>query len=102
MKEDPGVITINPVNSPRLFDDAMGDGLIAMEEYGQPVKVTPSTLMGAMTPVTLPVVPAPRAPRSILTRTKPPPKRARAVQSGPISAVRNTLPDGRSKRGSAL
>ena len=54
MLGDPGVITIISVNSPRLFDDAMGDGLIAMAEYGQPVTVTPFTLMGAMTPVTLP------------------------------------------------
>ena len=54
MRGDPGVITIISVNSPRLFDDAMGDGLIAMAEYGQPVTVTPFTLMGAMTPVTLP------------------------------------------------
>ncbi|MBO9446741.1 trimethylamine methyltransferase family protein [Ruegeria sp. R14_0] len=54
MQGDPGVITIISVNSPRLFDDAMGDGLIAMAEYGQPVTVTPFTLMGAMTPVTLP------------------------------------------------
>jgi trimethylamine---corrinoid protein Co-methyltransferase len=54
MRNDPGVITIISVNSPRLFDDAMGDGLIAMAEYGQPVTVTPFTLMGAMTPVTLP------------------------------------------------
>lgn len=54
LKGDPGVITIISVNSPRLFDDAMGDGLIAMAEYGQPVTVTPFTLMGAMTPVTLP------------------------------------------------
>ncbi|GAB5439348.1 trimethylamine methyltransferase family protein [Falsiruegeria mediterranea] len=54
MRDNPGVITIISVNSPRLFDDAMGDGLIAMAEYGQPVTVTPFTLMGAMTPVTLP------------------------------------------------
>ncbi|WP_166418657.1 trimethylamine methyltransferase family protein [Cochlodiniinecator piscidefendens] len=54
MAKDPGVITIISVNSPRLFDDAMGDGLIAMAEHGQPVTVTPFTLMGAMTPVTLP------------------------------------------------
>lgn len=54
MRGDPGVITIISVNSPRLFDDAMGDGLIAMAEHGQPVTVTPFTLMGAMTPVTLP------------------------------------------------
>jgi trimethylamine--corrinoid protein Co-methyltransferase len=54
MKTDPGVITIISVNSPRLFDDAMADGLIAMAQHGQPVTVTPFTLMGAMTPVTLP------------------------------------------------
>lgn len=54
MREDPGVITIISVNSPRLLDDAMGDGLIAMAELGQPVTITPFTLMGAMTPVTLP------------------------------------------------
>ena len=54
MALDPGVITIISVNSPRLLDDAMGDGLIAMAEHGQVVTVTPFTLMGAMTPVTLP------------------------------------------------
>ncbi|MCU9850669.1 trimethylamine methyltransferase family protein, partial [Defluviimonas sp. WL0024] len=54
MAADPGVITIISVNSPRLFDDAMAEGLIAMAEHGQPVTITPFTLMGAMTPVTLP------------------------------------------------
>jgi trimethylamine--corrinoid protein Co-methyltransferase len=54
MAADPGVITIISVNSPRLLDDAMADGLIAMAEHGQPVTITPFTLMGAMTPVTLP------------------------------------------------
>lgn len=54
MKTSPGVITIISVNSPRLFDDAMGDGLIAMARNGQAVCVTPFTLMGAMAPVTLP------------------------------------------------
>jgi trimethylamine--corrinoid protein Co-methyltransferase len=54
MAEDPGVITIISVNSPRLFDDAMAEGLIAMAEHCQPVTITPFTLMGAMTPVTLP------------------------------------------------
>jgi trimethylamine--corrinoid protein Co-methyltransferase len=53
LHDSPGVITIISVNSPRLFDDAMADGLIAMAEHGQPVTVTPFTLMGAMTPVTL-------------------------------------------------
>ncbi|MEZ5778604.1 MAG: trimethylamine methyltransferase family protein [Paracoccaceae bacterium] len=54
MAKEPGVTTIISVNSPRLFDDAMGEGLIAMAEHGQPVTITPFTLMGAMTPVTLP------------------------------------------------
>ncbi len=53
MATDPGVITIISVNSPRLFDKEMGDGLIAMAEHGQAVTITPFTLMGAMTPVTL-------------------------------------------------
>lgn len=54
MAREPGVTTIISVNSPRLLDDAMGDGLIAMAEHGQPVTITPFTLMGAMTPVSLP------------------------------------------------
>ncbi|MEO0636951.1 MAG: trimethylamine methyltransferase family protein [Pseudomonadota bacterium] len=54
MAAEPGVITIISVNSPRLFDEEMGNGLMAMAEAGQPVTITPFTLMGAMTPVTLP------------------------------------------------
>ena len=53
MADSPGVITIISVNSPRRFDDAMADGLVAMAEHGQPVVITPFTLMGAMAPVTL-------------------------------------------------
>jgi trimethylamine--corrinoid protein Co-methyltransferase len=53
MRVSPGVTTIISINSPRLLDEAMADGLIAMAEHGQPVTVTPFTLMGAMTPVTL-------------------------------------------------
>ncbi|MEM7172516.1 MAG: trimethylamine methyltransferase family protein [Pseudomonadota bacterium] len=53
MGSEPSVLTIISVNSPRRFDDAMAEGLIAMAEYGQAVVVTPFTLMGAMTPVTL-------------------------------------------------
>ena len=49
----PGVITIISVNSPRRFDEAMAEGLVAMAELGQPVVITPFTLMGAMAPVTL-------------------------------------------------
>lgn len=54
MARDPGVITIISVNSPRLLDGEMAEGLMTMAEHGQPVVVTPFTLMGAMTPVSLP------------------------------------------------
>jgi trimethylamine--corrinoid protein Co-methyltransferase len=50
---DPCVLTIISVNSPRRFDEAMTDGLMTMAEHGQPAVITPFTLMGAMTPVTL-------------------------------------------------
>ena len=50
---EPGVTTIISVNSPRRFDDMMAEGLMTMAEHGQPVCVTPFTLMGAMSPVTL-------------------------------------------------
>jgi trimethylamine--corrinoid protein Co-methyltransferase len=50
---EPSVITIISVNSPRRFDAHMSDGLMTMSEYGQAVCVTPFTLMGAMTPVSL-------------------------------------------------
>jgi trimethylamine--corrinoid protein Co-methyltransferase len=50
---DPCVLTIISVNSPRRFDEAMSEGLMAMSEHGQAVVVTPFTLMGAMTPVSL-------------------------------------------------
>jgi len=51
--ESPGVLTIISVNSPRRFDEAMSDGLVAMAECGQAVVITPFTLMGAMAPVSL-------------------------------------------------
>jgi trimethylamine---corrinoid protein Co-methyltransferase len=53
MAADPGVITIISVNSPRRYDEAMAEGLMAMAEHGQPVVVTPFTLMGAMAPVSM-------------------------------------------------
>lgn len=53
MRDDPGVTTIISVNSPRRFDDMMAEGLMTMAEFGQSVAVTPFTLMGAMSPVTL-------------------------------------------------
>lgn len=53
MHGDPGVLTIISINSPRKMDDAMAEGLITMAEHGQAVVVTPFTLMGAMTPVSM-------------------------------------------------
>jgi len=53
MRASPGVITIISVNSPRRFDEAMSEGLMAMAEHGQAVVITPFTLMGAMAPVSL-------------------------------------------------
>ena len=50
---DPSCITIISVNSPRRFDEAMSDGLMAMAEWGQATVITPFTLMGAMAPVSL-------------------------------------------------
>ncbi len=41
------------VNSPRRVDDSMSEGLMTLARYGQVALVTPFTLMGAMTPVTL-------------------------------------------------
>ena len=53
MRESPGVTTIISVNSPRRLDEPLAEGLMTMSEWGQCVCVTPFTLMGAMTPVTL-------------------------------------------------
>jgi trimethylamine--corrinoid protein Co-methyltransferase len=53
MARRPGLITIISVNSPRRFDEAMCEGLIAMAEHGQAVVITPFTLMGAMAPASL-------------------------------------------------
>lgn len=53
MAESPSAITNINVNSPRKLDDSMAEGAMAMAELGQAVVVTPFTLMGAMTPVTL-------------------------------------------------
>ena len=40
-------------HSPRKFDSEMSSAVIALAELNQPVIITPFTLMGAMTPVTL-------------------------------------------------
>lgn len=53
MKSNPSVMTNVNVNSPRKLDDAMAYGAMQMALFGQPVTVTPFTLMGAMTPSTM-------------------------------------------------
>jgi len=53
MKSNPSVMTNINVNSPRKLDDSMAYGAMQMSIFGQPVTVTPFTLMGAMTPSTM-------------------------------------------------
>ncbi|HKJ50220.1 MAG TPA: trimethylamine methyltransferase family protein [Gammaproteobacteria bacterium] len=53
MKSHPSVMTNINVNSPRKLDDSMAYGAMQMALFGQPVTVTPFTLMGAMTPATM-------------------------------------------------
>ena len=50
----PSLLAVISVNSPRRVDGEMIAGLEALAENGQVAVVTPFTLMGAMTPVTLP------------------------------------------------
>lgn len=49
----PSLTTVINVNSPRRVDAELLDGLMAMVENGQPPVVTPFTLAGAMSPVSL-------------------------------------------------
>ncbi len=53
LKSHPCVMTNINVNSPRKLDDSMAYGAMQLSILGQPVTVTPFTLMGAMTPSTL-------------------------------------------------
>ncbi|MEM7194251.1 MAG: trimethylamine methyltransferase family protein [Pseudomonadota bacterium] len=53
LKQKPGLMTVVNTNSPLKVDKPMLDGLMLMAEMGQPVVVTPFTLAGAMSPVTL-------------------------------------------------
>lgn len=50
---DPGVLAVINVNSPRRVDGPMAEGLMTLAEFGQVATITPFTLMGAMTPVSL-------------------------------------------------
>ena len=49
----PSLITVVNTNSPLKVDGVMLEGLMTMARHGQPVVVTPFTLAGAMSPVTL-------------------------------------------------
>ena len=40
-------------NSPRQLDEVLTDGMLVLVEAGQPIVVTPFTLLGAMAPVTI-------------------------------------------------
>ena len=53
MADAPGCIGNININSPRKLDEHMATGLIQMAELNQATIVTPFTLMGAMTPVTM-------------------------------------------------
>ena len=53
MREKPGILTLINTNSPLRLDDPMSRGLIEMARAGQPVAITPFTLLGAMAPTTL-------------------------------------------------
>jgi trimethylamine--corrinoid protein Co-methyltransferase len=50
---EPSAMTVINTNSPLRLDGPMGDGLIEMATYGQPVVATPFTLAGAMSPLSL-------------------------------------------------
>lgn len=50
---EPTVMTNININSPRKLDDSMAYGAMQMAMLGQPVVVTPFTLMGAMTPASM-------------------------------------------------
>jgi len=53
LAKSPSAMTNININSPRKLDDSMAYGAMQLAALGQPVAVTPFTLMGAMTPATL-------------------------------------------------
>lgn len=53
LKQNPATLTIINSNSPLRLDIPMGEGLCAMASAGQPIAVTPFTLSGAMSPITI-------------------------------------------------
>ena len=53
MRREPSISTIINTNSPRKVDKELLSGLMEMAENGQVVCVTPFTLAGAMSPITI-------------------------------------------------
>lgn len=53
LRREPSIMTVVNTNSPLKVDHSMLAGLMTMAEHGQPVIVTPFTLCGAMSPVTI-------------------------------------------------
>jgi trimethylamine--corrinoid protein Co-methyltransferase len=53
MRDECSVLTSFNVNSPRRVDEELLDGLLSFGEHGQAVAITPFTLAGAMSPVTI-------------------------------------------------
>jgi trimethylamine--corrinoid protein Co-methyltransferase len=51
--DKPIFTTVINTNSPLQIDGPMGEGLIEMAKHGQPLIITPFTLAGAMSPVTI-------------------------------------------------
>jgi trimethylamine--corrinoid protein Co-methyltransferase len=54
LREEPSTLSIININSPRRVDREMLAGLMTMADNGQPSVVTPFTLAGAMSPITIP------------------------------------------------
>ena len=50
----PSLMIVTNVNSPRRVDEEILETIMLMAEHGQAVVVTPFTLMGAMSPISLP------------------------------------------------
>ncbi len=53
LAEQPTLMSVTNVNSPRRVDQEILDNIMVMARHGQCVVITPFTLMGAMAPVTL-------------------------------------------------
>ncbi len=67
MRSSPAAMTNINVNSPRVLDQEMSGAALALASLGQAVIVTPFTLMGAMTPVTLPAALAQQNAEALFT-----------------------------------